>query len=339
MLGFNAQGYIGLRELVLREKYRAETAHRDLGQEVAHLQGRIDEYLRSARGSFFFRVMPGKREVYVEMWNEYALRKAQLMNLEILTARRTGFYDRVLYLIEKMEGEWVKAGCEVFDGSRWVTESNIETLRNLEDKNKQRPFRWDEGIIPVPYSVFRQEFINLAVNTMLMADDFLDKLYEMYKYDRRDPHTEPYDYSKLFTAFLDRWAGNLFRIPLERIIGGYFGVNNPLNVSVETELLPHLAQKARRQLDVGEGGMYGEMVIVPSIYHDNGLNAANALPTPRNSLIDGGAGNYCLNASRLYHPFDVLSSLRYRIGVVSWRYGMALRDLDVYKRCEEAMKR
>ena len=339
LLGFNAQGYIGLRELVLREKYRAETAHLDLGQEVAHLQGRIDEYLRRARGSLLFRIVPSRRKEYVEMWNEYALRKAQLMNLEILTARRTGFYDRVLYLIEKMEGEWVKAGCEVFDGSRWVTESNIETLRNLEDKNKQRPFRWDEGIIPVPYSVFRQEFTNRAVNTKEMADDFLDKLYEMYKYDRRDPHTAPYDYSKLFTAFLDRWAGNLFRIPLERIIGGYFGVNNPLNVSVETELLPYLAQKARRQLDVGEGGIYGEMVIVPSKYHDNGINAANAIRVPRNSLIDVGAENYCLNRQGPGRSFDVLSSLRYRIGVVSWRFGMALSDLDVYKRCEEAMKR
>ena len=135
------------------------------------------------------------------------------------------------------------------------------------------------------------------------------------------------------------WLWNLFRIPLERIIGGYFGVNNPLNVSVETELLPYLAQKARRQLDVGEGGIYGEMVIVPSKYHDNGINAANAIRVPRNSLIDVGAENYCLNRQGPGRSFDVLSSLRYRIGVVSWRFGMALSDLDVYKRCEEAMKR
>lgn len=335
----NVQGYRGLEELVIKEKNRAVNARINLRQDVDLIQRRIDEYLHSARESFFFRMVSSRRKEYVEMWNEYTLMKVQLMYLDILLARRIGFYDRVLYMIEKKEGERVRAGCEVFEFIRRDTAENIKSIRRLEDENMQSPFRWDTGRTPVPYSVFRQEFTNRAVNTKEMAEDFLDKLYKMYKYEKSDPQTAPYDFNRLFTEFVDRWAWYLFCIPLERIIGGYFGVNNPLNVSVETELLPYLAQKARRQLDVGEGGIYGEMVIVPSKYHDNGLNAANALLTPRNSLIDGGAENYCLNAQGPGRSFDVLSSLRYRIGVVSWRFGMALRDLDVYKRCEEAMKR
>lgn len=336
----HVQGYKGLDELVLEEKRRAEDACRHLRRDAAQMQEKIEEYLGRARGSLIYRMVDSRRKEYVEMWNEFTLMKAQLIYLELLLANGTGFYDRVRLMIEKKEGEKVRAGCEVIEEIRNVTAYNIDSIRNLKDQSRQRPLGWNMGIIPEAYDVFRKEFVNLATvrfgNWMDIAGYFLDKLYEECMNCAAYP--DSYSFSRLFKEFLGQWA-DLFNIPLEKIVLECFGTNYPLNSSVENELIPSLVEKARQQLDVGQGGIYGEMVIVPpSKYHDNGLATTNETYVPRNSLIDSGAESYCLNAQGPGRPFEVLSCLRYRIGVIGWRFGMALSDLNIYQRCEEAMR-
>ena len=75
---------------------------------------------------------------------------------------------------------------------------------------------------------------------------------------------------------------------------------------------------------------------------DTGISLGKRMTTPGEVHLViglGGAENYCLNANGPGRPFEVLSCLRYRIGVVSWRFGMALSDLNIYQRYEEAMRR
>lgn len=340
LLTDHVQGYKGLDELVFEEKRRAEDACRHLRRDADQMQEKIEEYLSRARGSLIYRMVDSRRKEYVEMWNKFTLMKAQLIYLELLLAKGTGFYDRVRFMIEKCEREKVRAGCEVLEEIRNVTAYNIDSIRNLKDQSRQHQPEWNMGIIPELYDEFRREFENISSarfgSWMDIAMSFLDKLYEECM--ESAAYINSYSFSGLFRDFLGRWA-ELFQIPLEKIVLRYFGSNYPLDSSVKNELIPSLVEKARRKLDVGQGGIYGEMVIVPSKYHDNGLAATNARRVPRSSLIDSGAENYCLNANGPGRPFEVLSCLRYRIGVVSWRFGMALSDLNIYQRYEEAMRR
>lgn len=273
------------------------------------------------------------------MVNEYFRRKAQLMYLEILLTDvidfHGGFYDQALQILAELEGDWIRAGCETLEEIRNVYVHNIKELNPSAGRKRWESYDWRTGYIPKLYRTFQKELSKNGVEKRELSAQFLEMMFQKYcNWNRNDDCSV----IELINEFLDRWAGNLFHIPLEKVIEEYFEEGYSVNKSVKRDLMPYLVEKAKHHLAEFEGGIDAEMLIAPSTLLDENPEHAGSGSLSGNSLIEQGIESFGIERNGVEHPVKVLSSLRYRIGVVCQRFGLAIRDLDVYEMCMQELK-